>query len=185
MTALASRSQLRMSFLRWALVTVPAILLLGTLSGRAAGSGYGNPWFDALAKPGFMPPGWMFPVAWTILYVLMGLALALILHARGARGRPLALTFFFVQLALNYSWSPVFFARHEVKLALGIIVAMVIAAAVAAFLFYRIRKAAGLLLLPYLAWLVFAAALNYQIGKLNPDSQRVAPAGSSTDIELR
>jgi tryptophan-rich sensory protein len=185
MTALASRSQLRMSFLRWALVTVPAILLLGTLFGRAAGSGYGNPWFDALAKPGFMPPGWAFPVAWTILYALMGLALALILHAKGARGRPLALTLFLAQLALNYSWSPVFFALHRVGLALGIIAAMLLAAAAAAFLFYRIRKAAGLMLLPYLAWLVFAAALNYQIGKLNPDSERVAPTAASTDIELR
>src|SRR4051812_3781883 len=118
MTALASRSQLRMSYLRWALVTVPAILLLGTLSGRAAGSGSGNPWFDALAKPLFMPSGWVFPVAWTILYILMGVSLALILHARGARGRPLALGMFAAQLALNYSWSPIFFALHRVALAL-------------------------------------------------------------------
>lgn len=185
MTALASRSQLRMSFLRWALVTVPAILLLGTLSGRAAGSGSGNPWFDSLAKPSFMPPGWAFPLAWTILYVLMGVALALILHARGARGRPLALTLFFAQLALNYSWSPLFFAAHRVRLALFVIAAMLLLTAAAAAHFYRIRKAAGLLLLPYLAWLGFAAALNYQIGMLNPDAERVAPAGSSTDIELR
>jgi benzodiazapine receptor len=185
MTALASRSQLRMSFLRWALVTVPAILLLGTLSGRAAGSGSGNPWFDALAKPSFMPPGWAFPVAWTILYVLMGLSLALVLNARGARGRVAPLIMFALQLVLNYGWSPIFFALHEVRLALFMIAAMFMATAAAAVHFYRIRKAAGLLLLPYLAWLVFAAALNYQIGKLNPDAERVAPAGGSTDIELR
>src|SRR4051812_28155151 len=79
---IASRSQLRMSYLRYALFTVPAILLLGTLSGRASMSGYGNPWFDALAKPGFMPPGWAFGVAWTILYILLGLSLAMILNAR-------------------------------------------------------------------------------------------------------
>jgi BMFP domain-containing protein YqiC len=79
-----------------------------------------------------MPPGWAFPVAWTILYVLMGIALALILHARGARGRPLALTLFFAQLALNYSWSPVFFAKHEVRLALLVIAAMLLIAAAAA-----------------------------------------------------
>jgi tryptophan-rich sensory protein len=183
MTALASRSQLRMSFLRWALVTVPAILLLGTLSGRAAGSGFGNPWFDALAKPSFMPPGWAFPVAWTLLYILMGLSLALILHARGARGRPLALTLFLAQLALNYSWSPVFFALHKVGVALAIIAAMFLAAAAAAFLFYRIRKAAGLLLLPYLAWLCFAAALNYEIMTLNPGAELAVPGGG-TDIPL-
>jgi benzodiazapine receptor len=184
MTALASRSQLRMSFLRWALVTVPAVLLLGTLSGVAAGSGYGNPWFDALAKPSFMPPGWAFPVAWTLLYVMMGLALALILHARGARGRPLALGLFFVQLALNYSWSPVFFAFHKVGLGLAIIAAMLVAAAATAWLFYRIRRTAGLLLLPYLAWLCLAAALNYEIGRLNPDAETLVPGTVSTDIAL-
>ena len=88
MTAIASRSQLRMSFLRWALVTVPAVLLLGTLSGRASNSGYGNPWFDALVKPEAMPPGWVFGAAWTILYILLGLALAMILNARGSRASP-------------------------------------------------------------------------------------------------
>ena len=87
MSAIASRAQLRMSFLRYALVTVPLVLLLGLLSGRIANSGYGNPWFDALAKPEAMPPGWAFGAAWTTLYILLGLALALVLHARGARGR--------------------------------------------------------------------------------------------------
>jgi tryptophan-rich sensory protein len=183
MTALASRSQLRMSFLRWALVTVPAILLLGTLSGRASGSGYGNPWFDALAKPSFMPPAWAFPVAWTLLYILMGLSLALILHARGARGRPLALALFFLQLLFNYSWPPVFFALHKLGLALGIVAAMLLIATAAALLFYRIRKAAGLILLPYLAWLCLAAALNYEIKALNPGAELAAP-GSGTDIPL-
>src|ERR671933_291412 len=98
MTAIASRGQLRMSFLRYALVTVPAVLLLGTLSGILSNSGYGNGWFDALVKPGFMPPAWAFPVAWTILYVCLGLALALILHARGAHGRRVAIGIFLAQL---------------------------------------------------------------------------------------
>jgi benzodiazapine receptor len=88
-----------MSFLRYALVTVPLVLLLGTVSGRLAGSGYGNPWFDALVKPALMPPGWVFGVAWTLLYICLGLALAMILHARGARGRRLAIGLFLAQLA--------------------------------------------------------------------------------------
>jgi tryptophan-rich sensory protein len=184
MTAIASRAQLRMSYLRYALVTVPAILLLGTISARLSGSGYGNPWFDALAKPAFMPPGWIFPVAWTILYIFLGLALALILHARGARGRGPALLLFFLQLALNLAWSPLFFAAHKVGLALLLILAMFALAAAAAFLFRRIRPAAALLLLPYLAWLVFAAALNEEIGRLNPGAEALAPAGSSADIPL-
>jgi tryptophan-rich sensory protein len=184
MTAIASRAQLRMSFLRWALVTVPAVLLLGSLSGVLSNSGYGNGWFDALAKPSFMPPGWAFPVAWTILYICLGLALAMILHARGARGRGLALALFLAQLALNYAWSPVFFGLHLIWPALAVIGAMILIAAAAALLFLRIRKGAALLMLPYLAWLCFATALNWQIGRLNPDGGRVAPAPSSADIAL-
>src|SRR4051812_26566199 len=157
MTALASRGQLRMSFLRYALVTVPAVLLLGTLSGVLSNSGYGNSWFDALAKPGFMPPGWAFPVAWTILYICLGLALAQILHARGARRRGAALALFLVQLALNYAWSPVFFGLRQIWPAFAIIAAMIVLAAAAALLFLRIRRGAALLMLPYIAWLCFAA----------------------------
>lgn len=183
MTEIASRAQLRMSYLRWALVTVPLILLLGTISGVASGSTSGNPWFAALRKPGFMPPDWAFPVAWTILYILLGLALALILHARGARGRPLAIGLFVVQLILNYSWSPLFFAAHRVSLGFWVIVAMLLISAAAALLFFRIRRAAGLLMLPYLAWLVFAGALNHGIERLNPDAELAAPA-SATDIPL-
>lgn len=184
MTALASKSQLRMSFLRYALFTVPAILLLGTVSGRISGSGYGNAWFDALEKPAIMPPGWAFGVAWTILYVLLGLALALILHARGARGRGPALALFFAQLLLNFAWSPIFFAYHEVGAAFWTIVAMILLSAATAVLFWRIRRGAALLMLPYLAWLAFAALLTWQIGALNPRAAELAPEGSTTDISL-
>jgi len=184
MTAIASRAQLRISFLRYALVTVPAILLLGTISGLLSNSGYENGWFAALDKPSFMPPGWAFPVAWTLLYIGLGLSLAMILHARGARGRALALALFFAQLALNYAWSPLFFAAHKVDLAFLVIVAMIVLAAATALLFRRIRPVAALLLLPYLAWLCFAAALNFEIGRLNPGAETLAPAGSSADIPL-
>ncbi|HEY0150305.1 MAG TPA: TspO/MBR family protein [Allosphingosinicella sp.] len=184
MTGIASRSQLRMSFLRYALVTVPLVLLLGTLSGTVAGSGYGNPWFDALAKPELMPPGWVFGAAWTLLYICLGLALALVLHARGARGRGLAVGIFLAQLVLNYAWSPIFFAAHQVGLALVVIVLMIVLAAIAALLFARIRKAAGLLMVPYLAWLFFAAFLTWQIGELNPDASQLVPPQASADIPL-
>lgn len=184
MTALASKSQLRMSFLRYALFTVPAILLLGSVSGRISGSGYGNAWFDALEKPAIMPPGWMFGVAWTILYVLLGLSLALILHARGARGRGPAVALFVAQLLLNFAWSPIFFAYHEVGAAFWTIVAMILLSAVTALLFWRIRRTAALLMLPYLGWLCFAALLTWQIGALNPRAAELAPEGSTTDIAL-
>ena len=184
MTAIASKSQLRMSFLRYALFTVPAILLLGTVSGRISGSGYGNAWFDALQKPAIMPPGWVFGAAWTLLYILLGLALALILHARGARGRGLAVALFLAQLVLNFAWSPIFFAYHEVGAAFWTIVAMILLSLAAAALFWRIRRVAALLILPYLAWLAFAALLTFEIGSLNPQAAELAPEGSTTDIPL-
>src|SRR5688572_26327333 len=184
MTAIASKSQLRMSFLRYALFTVPLVLLLGTLSGRIANSGYGNAWFDALQKPAIMPPGWMFGVAWTILYVFLGLALALILHARGARGRGLALGLFVLQLLLNYAWSPIFFAYHEVGAAFWTILAMILISAVTALSFWRIRRSAALLMLPYIGWLCFAAVLTWQIGLLNPGAAELAPDAATPDIPL-
>ena len=85
MTEIASKSQLRMSFLRYALVTVPAVVLLGTLSGALSGSGADNQWYRALDKSPLNPPGWVFGIVWPILYVLLGLSLAMVLHAKGAR----------------------------------------------------------------------------------------------------
>jgi tryptophan-rich sensory protein len=184
MTELASSAQLRMTFLRRALFVVPLVLLLGVVSGRASGSGYGNAWFAALAKPEAMPPAWVFPVAWTTLYILIGFALALILDARGARRRGVAIALFIAQLLLNYAWSPVFFALHEPRVALGIIGAMIVLAAAATFLFTRIRKTAALLMLPYLAWLCFAAYLNVGIVALNPGAETLVPRQASADIAL-
>jgi tryptophan-rich sensory protein len=173
-----------MSYLRFALFTVPAILLLGTISGRMANGGDSNAWYAALEKPALMPPGWLFPVAWTILYIFLGLAIAMILNARGARGRVLAVSLFLAQLALNYTWSPVFFGMHKVGTALFIIIAMLLLATAATFLFARIRRNAALLMLPYLAWLAFAAVLNYQIGALNPGAENLVPGAGGTDIIL-
>lgn len=184
MGEIASPSQLRMALLRWALFTVPLVLFLGIASGRLSGSGYGNPWFDALAKPGIMPPAWVFGLAWTILYVLMGVSLAIILHARRARGRKWAIILFVIQLALNLAWAPLFFAAHQVSAAFWLTVALVTLAAVMTMLFARIRPSAGLLMLPYVAWLVFAALLVFEIQRLNPDAEALAPGGPSTQIAL-
>ena len=156
---------------RWsriALVTAPAIVFLGSASGWLSNSGYGNGWFDALQKPFFMPPGWAFGVVWPILYLLMGIALALILAEPPSDRRRNALILFFAQLALNFAWSPIFFAAHDISLAKIVIFVMAALAAAAAGQFYRLNRSAGLLLIPYLAWLVFAASLNTSIEQLNP-----------------
>jgi tryptophan-rich sensory protein len=177
MNEIASRGQLRLAYLRWALFTVPTVLVLGFLSSKIANSGYGNRWFAALDKPTLMPPGWLFDTAWAVLYIMMALAFAMILHARGARMRGVAIALFLIQLALNLLWSPLFFRAHQVSDALTLILLLLAVMVVTAALFWRIRKAAGLLLLPYLVWLAFAAFLNYEIGRLNPGAQTlVAPA---------
>ena len=153
---------------RIALVTCPLIVLLGSASGWLSGSGNGNAWFDGLVKPFFMPPGWVFGVVWPILYLLMGISLAIVLAEPPSPKRKVALVLFFVQLALNFAWSPIFFAAHDIALAKIVIFIMAALAAAAAGQFMRLRKPAGLLLIPYLAWLVFAATLNSTIEELNP-----------------
>jgi len=184
MTVLASRAQLRASFIRWALFLVPVVVLLGYLSGVASGSSGSSPWFAALEKPSLFPPAAAFGIAWTILYIMLGLAAALVAVAWGARGRGLALAVFVLQLALNLAWSPVFFGQHEIKGALFLILALDVAALATAVLFWRIRRWAGLLLLPYLLWLGFATWLNWQILVLNPAADGAEYSGAVQRIEL-
>jgi translocator protein len=159
---------MRREWWRYALVTVPAIVLLGSFSGWISNSGYGNEWFDALDKPFFMPPGWVFGVVWPVLYAMLGIAVAVILAQPPSLARKKALTLFFTQLALNYAWSPLFFAAQAVTLALMTIFVMAAIAAMTARQFWKLRRVAGALMLPYLAWLCFAAALNAAIDRLNP-----------------
>jgi tryptophan-rich sensory protein len=151
-----------------ALATVILIELLGGLSGWLSNSGFGNPWFDALVKPLFMPPGWLFGVVWPILYSLLGISLAIALAEPPSPRRRAGLILFALQMVMNFAWSPIFFARHDIRLAKVVIFAMAALAAAAAGQFLQLRKAAGLLMIPYLAWLVFAATLNASIEGLNP-----------------
>jgi len=184
MGELASKSQLRMSFTRIALVCVPLIIFLGFLVGSLANSGDENRWFAMLVKPLMQPPGWLFGFAWSILYAMQGFALALIIDARGAAGRTTAICLFAFQLTLNLAWSPTFFLMHQVSAALVLIVMILVAAGVTSFAFSRVRKAAAWLMLPYLAWLAFASVLNYQFDTLNPDAERMAPEPVKTEIIL-
>ena len=153
---------------KYALIAVPAIVLAGSAIGLLTGSSETNSWYVALQKPTFQPPGIAFPVVWTILYALMGVAVAMILAEPPSPRRKFALILLFAQLALNFAWSPIFFAGHDISLAKLVIFAMTVLAAAAAGQFLRLREVAGLLLVPYLAWLVFAATLNATIEQLNP-----------------
>lgn len=181
---LASKGQLRASYLRWAVVTVPFILLLGFTSGRLVESGDANCWYRALAKPDVTPPDWVFPVAWTTIYALMGLALAMIVNARGSRLRGPAIALFVGQLLVNLVWTPLFFGAHQVVWSLVAIGAMLLLASATTWAFGRIRRGAAWLLVPYLVWISFAGVLTWQIHRLNPNAESLVCGASSTQIAL-
>lgn len=180
MSELASPGQLRAALLRWSLFLAPLLLLLGTLSGASAGSAAGNPWFMELTKPSLYPPPATFGIVWTFLYLLMGITVAMIVTARGAPGRKAALIAFAVQFVLNLAWSPLFFGAHQIKAALVLLVAIDLAVIVTLVLFHKVRPMAAYLLLPYLAWGLFAALLNWQILQANPG----ADAGNDMALHL-
>lgn len=184
MNRLASPAQLRASLLRWSLFLVPTVLLLGFLSGQVAGSAANNPWFEALVKPGIYPPPAAFGIVWSILYVMMGIALALVCSAWGARWRMLAIIAFVVQFAINLAWWPIFFAEHDIALAMAVLIALDVAVLVTIWLFWKTRRAAGIMLLPYLAWIVFASVLNWQFLQLNPDASEIEVNNAVQRIEL-
>ncbi len=166
------------------MVTVPFVLLLGFASARLAPVGAANRWYAALVKPAQTPPDWAFPVAWTIIYIFMGVALAMIIHARGSRLRGTAIILFALQLVVNLIWSPLFFGAHQVFAALIVIALMFVLALATTLLFGRIRAAAAWLFVPYLAWLVFAGLLTFEIDRLNPNAETLVPSSSSTQISL-
>lgn len=169
MTELASPGQLRASLLRWSLFLAPLLLLLGTISGVMSNSGGNNFWFAGLEKPAIYPPPATFGIVWTVLYLLMGVALAMVVTARGAPGRGLAIGVFVVQFLLNLAWSPVFFGMQLLVPGFYLLLAIDVAVLLTVVLFYRVRPLAAWLLVPYLAWVLFAAVLNWQFVQANPE----------------
>lgn len=124
-------------------------------------------WYASLRKPSFNPPSWVFGPVWTALYAAMAVAAWLVWRRAGFDGASAALTLFFVQLALNFAWSGLFFALRSPGLALLDIAALWIAILATTVLFFRHDAWAGALLTPYLAWVSFAAVLNAAIWRLN------------------
>lgn len=123
-------------------------------------------WYVFLNKPSFSPPNWLFAPVWTTLYLLMGISLYLnwIKKERKAREN---VKLFFLQLAINAIWTPVFFGAKNIFLALMIIIILWMLIVAMIFRFYKINKASSLILIPYLIWVSFATILNYFIWKLN------------------
>ena len=126
-------------------------------------------WYAGLEKPAWTPASWIISTVWRTVFALMGVALWMAWReaARAPAAARRALIAFFIQLALNIAWSAVFFARRNPGGALVTVAALWIAIAVTIVFFWRLRPAAGALLLPYIAWVSFAAALNAAVWRLN------------------
>jgi translocator protein len=125
-----------------------------------------NTWYPTLAKPAFNPPDWVFAPVWSALYLMIAVAGWRVWRRGGSQAR-LALTVYAVQLALNLSWSLVFFGARLIGPALLVIAALLAAILVNAALFWRLDRPAGALLVPYAAWVAFAAVLNAALWRLN------------------
>ncbi len=126
-----------------------------------------GPWYDSLNTPPWTPPDWLFGPAWTYLYASMGLAAFLVWRSGGGFRARFALGLFLFQLALNAGWTPLFFGLHAMGWALAEILVLLAAAAATVAAFFRLRRASGILLLPYLAWLTYASALNAALWRMN------------------
>jgi benzodiazapine receptor len=124
-------------------------------------------WYAELNKPGWTPPDALFGPVWTILYLLMGIAAWLVWRRSGFVSGAFPLVVFIVQLVLNALWSYIFFGLHRPGLAFFEILFLLVSILITLLLFWRARQLAGVLLLPYLAWVGFATALNYSIWRLN------------------
>ncbi len=149
------------------LISLTLPLMVGGLSGFATARGV-QEWYPTLTKPPFNPPAWVFGPVWTLLYVMMGVA-AYLVWRKGWENEAVkvALAFYLVQLILNGLWSLLFFGMQSPALAFAEILLLWFAIAATIVWFWRVSPAAGILLLPYEAWVSFAALLNGSLWLLN------------------
>jgi benzodiazapine receptor len=142
------------------LVAVSIPLVLGMIDGIVSSPG---PWYLTLKKPWWNPPGFLFGLAWSVLYPIMGLASWLVWADGGFDKQGYPLTLYGVQLALNLAWPVLFFRSHAIVVALFDILALVVAVVMTVSAFQPVNHVAANLLKPYLVWVTFAAALNLSI----------------------
>ena len=124
-------------------------------------------WFDSLNKPFLNPPDWIFTPVWIVLYIMIGISFLLFLKGGITKEKRLPLTFFLIQLALNFAWPAVFFGMQNIILAFVILVFMYLFLVLTIITFFKHSKLSSLLLIPYLFWLSFAGYLNFSFLVLN------------------
>ncbi|HYI05016.1 MAG TPA: TspO/MBR family protein [Reyranella sp.] len=146
---------------------VALCLTIGALGAAVVATSV-DTWYADLAKPSFTPPDRLFGPVWTVLYVLMAIAAWRVWRATDRDTRRGPLTLFALQLALTLGWTVVFFGLQKIGAALATIVVLDVGVVVTTLAFRSIDRWAGLLMVPYLAWVVFATVLNIAIWRLNP-----------------
>jgi len=143
-----------------------AIFLAACFGAGATGALFPpGPWYEALKKPSWTPPNWLFPVAWTTLYICIAAAGA---RAAVSPGNGIAMALWAMQIALNGLWTPVFFGLRRMTLGLVVLAALWVTVAAAMVALWSVDRIAGLLFVPYLAWVTVAGALNLSVIRLNP-----------------
>ena len=148
--------------LGWLAISFTAAAVGGLASADAA------TFYRALARPAWAPPAWLFAPVWTLLYLLMAIGAWLGWRERGFRPASAALSLFLVQLAANALWTWLFFVWHRGAIAFAEILVLWVLILCTVIAFWRVRRLAGALLVPYLGWVTFASALTYSIWKSNP-----------------
>jgi len=145
------------------------IILISELVGVLGSLLSGNPGviYTSFVKPPLSPPGWLFGIIWPVLYLLMSIAAYIIYQTPQTLERKEATTFYWIQLFVNFLWPIVFFRFEWYWIAVGIIILLDILVLITTLRFYKINKAAGYLMIPYLLWILFATYLNFGIAVLN------------------
>lgn len=148
------------------LYAIAITLITGAVAGIVTASEVGS-WYAAIQKPSFNPPNYIFGPVWTALYILMGIALAIVWRKPAEPARNMAMKFFFLQLLLNFLWSFIFFYFHLTGWALVEIIILWLCIFITIILFYKQSKTAAWLMVPYILWVSFATVLNAAIWQLN------------------
>lgn len=127
-------------------------------------------WYVKLNKPSWTPPDWLFPIAWTLLYISIAVAAARVAPIEGSA---YAMGFWAAQIALNTLWTPVFFGRQKLGGGMFVIAMLWLAVLGTLLTFWPLDRLAGLLIVPYLVWVSYAAALNFSIWRANPNAAEI------------
>jgi tryptophan-rich sensory protein len=131
-------------------------------------------WYKSLSKPWWTPPGWMFPLVWTVLYIAMAVAAARVAPLEGSA---YAMAFWALQIAFNTLWTPIFFGLRRMRFAMGVMVGLWVAVAGTLVLMWPLDRIAALLFAPYLLWVSVAGLLNFTVMRMNPGEKGLRAMG--------